>query len=157
MVSAADEPCKLVGAKRSGLGWLSVKDKDTLMYLVSPINFDTGPKRVPWASNAQARYEALTGFSNYFREISAPEDKNSVLMVKGMQVKSVKCPEGLFISYELKLSNMSWGKPEMPISSKKDELPSHTDSTNTASPLVDVLPPTKPPSRNSGTKEIIEN
>ncbi len=157
MATAADQPCNLAGAKRSGPGWLSDKTQGVLVYLISTATFETGPRRVPWATNAQARYAALTGFSDYFRKISAPDDEHSVLMVKGLQVRSLKCAEGLFISYEIKLSDISWGIPELEPSSKNDEPTPPINQTNIVKPLTDVSTPTKPPARNSGPKVIIEN
>jgi hypothetical protein len=158
MVSAADQTCNFVGLQRSGPGWLSTKVKadGTLVYLVSPKNNEIVSKSA-LATNVRARYAALTGFSEYFRKIVVPEVNNSVLMVKGMQIKSLKCTEGMFISYELKLSDMSWGPPEAQASLIKDEPTSPVDSKKPAEPLLDVSPPAKTPVRNSGPRIIIED
>ena len=117
LASGADQPCNLVGLQRSGPGWLStdVKADGTLLYLVSPKNNEIVSKSA-LAINVRARYAAMTGFSEYFRKVVPPEVNNSVLIVKGMQVRSLKCIEGLFIYYELKLSDMSWGPPELKMS-----------------------------------------
>jgi hypothetical protein len=159
MVSAADKPCNLLGLQRSGPGWLSTKVKadGTLVYLVLPKNFETVSNSAPWAINARARYAALTGFSEYFRKVVVPEVNNSVLMVKRMQIKSLKCSDGIFISYELKLSDMSWGPPESQPSLIIDRPTSPVDSKKPAEPLEDVSSSTKLPARNSGSIIAIED
>lgn len=123
VANATDQPCKFTKAQRSGPGWLiaSTTPKGNLIYLISPGSIEVGAKSAQ-SLNKLARYAALTGFSDYFKKISVPESKNSILIVKGMQVGTVTCDEGFFIRYELKLANMSWGTPESQPSTKYDEL-----------------------------------
>ena len=158
VVSAANPPCNLVGLQRSGPGWVSTHAKadGTLLYLVSPKNNEIVSKSA-LAINVRARFAAMTGFSEHFRKVVPPEVNNSVLMVKGMQVRSLKCIEGLFTYYELKLSDMSWGPPETKAPLIKNEPSSPLDSKPLAEPPEDLSSPTKTPTRNSGANIIIED
>jgi hypothetical protein len=150
LVVAAEQPCNLTGANRVGQGWLDAKKKSqvVLTYLVSRKQFESTSMTRAWTMNLQARDAALKGFTDYFRRISPPASENSALSVRGMQAKEMKCIEGVFISYEVNLANLSWEEPAVSTNLPKDELSipvqitsANADKVSTSQPKQSFLAP----------------
>jgi len=124
MASAAGQPCHLNGGERAGQGWLYAKNnpRGVLSFVISLNEFESVPKSRTWVINLQARDAALKSFKDYLRKISPPVSANSDLVVKGLQVKELKCIEGIFVSYEVNQANLSWESPIGQSAQTKEEV-----------------------------------
>lgn len=156
-VVAAEQPCNLTGAERVGQGWLDVKKKPqgVLTYLVARKQLESTSMTRAWTVNLQARDAALKGFTDYFRRISPLVSEKSVLSVKGMQAKEVQCNEGVFISYEVSLTNLAWETPAALTPPPKDELGVPGDMTPATDSRVGASPPKQPLLTPMGVPKVV--
>lgn len=156
---AADPPCKLATAERSGPGWLNVKNKpaSTWVYVVSRQAFETGNPPVAWTANLQARNAALKGFTDHYRKTSGTGADNQVLVVKNLQTKLLQCAEGVHLAYEVNPADLSWSAVDSTGGVSKDS----ANLPNDASRLVErptlTVPPTLSPPPQATPKVIIED
>jgi len=152
---SANPPCGLSDFEETGKGWLSSKNSGALRFVVARKQFESPTMPKGWTVSSQAREAAIKGFSDYFRKIAPPSVDKNVLAIKGVQAYQKQCAEGVYIFYDVNLSDLSWETAVSATTSSKEDSGLMTEESRAADLLPNMPLPKQPLMKPLGMPKVV--